>query len=995
MKETLSSWVSAADASMHLTDMRVTQGTLEVDHVIARFDDYYISLVAELFRKMRNLDEPGDSWALLANALRQATRIARRNPRWDSEFNADEALIFSAAAFYAGGFPAAAYLVARDIKAGRIDSALQASLDLLLRRRPQSEFVGKLFSAVVNDELERIQAATNDLEVNLRKSIERGPTSFVAERLLLTLTLRFAKSNIRAVLGNQPGNWKLLIDSFVGRIDPTWEFFPSQIQAIEKGVLADPRSFSLQMPTGSGKTTLCETILYAHLKANPTDAALLLVPFRSLASELRASVVANLNQMDIAARSAYGGSVPSGNEVHALEAVRAVVGTPESVSGLLSADARFAKRISLVICDEGHLLDGGQRGIALELLLARLRARAGGAPRIIFISAIVPNIKEINAWLGGTDETVVVSSYRPSIAEFSMMIAEGTGANQEIYLRLHPHLDAPEAFDIRKFLTKEDFRYYNVETDRTRTYGFNSYKTKAIAAARKTLPMGLVAVFAANKKGTQGVIGLGEELLAQLEVPLSLPSPGEFVDQDLLAGAVEYFNKEFGGTWIGSRCLSAGAAIHHGDLPQECRELVEHLLRASALQLVICTSTLAEGVNLPIRTLVLYSVQRLEAGGTRTSLLARDIKNLVGRAGRAGSTTKGLVICVNDGQWAEIEPVATQGQMEPVTGALRTFLEALRARLFLEDLPLTQALLEAADADSETLALVDGVDAVLVELAAEELGEKSLKEVAAAVAEASFAATGVDGGAKQLLKDVFSLRAVRIEDLKATGRIEWIRTRGAKARFISSVEEGLLPLRDDWATVGDAKVGPLLDTLLDWAWTHYDVRVSTCETFGLDIKNEEAVAAARGQLTLLVRFWIAGAGYPEIALLMKENVDLILTAVARALSYSLVSVLEQGIAILDNLVEGGVSQSVETLLERVRYGVPNESAVLLIQRGVRNRSVAIALSQAPEVLAAADDFARRPVSAAAQVLRDRHEDWRQTLGQVMYENAIADLPLSP
>jgi len=559
MNETLASWVSAADAFMHLTDMRVAQGALEVAHVSARFDDYYISLIAELFRKLRNRDEPGDSWALLANALRQVTRIAHQNPRWASEFNADEALIFSAAAFYAGGFPAAAYLVARDINAERIDGILQASLDLLLRRQPQSEFAVELFSAVVNNELERIKAATNELEVNLQNSIERGPSSFVAERLLLTLTLRFAKSNIRAVLGKQPGNWNPLIESFVGRDEPTWEFFPSQIQAIEKGVLADPRSFSLQMPTGSGKTTLCETILYAHLKSNLADAALLLVPFRSLASELRASVVANLNRMDIAARSAYGGSIPSGNEVHALEAVRAVVGTPESISGLLSADATFAKRISLVICDEGHLLDGGQRGIALELLLARLRARVGGAPRIIFISAIVPNIQEINAWLGGTDETVVVSSYRPSIAEFSMMISEGTGTNQEISLRLHPHLDAAEAFDIRRFLAKEDFRYVNAETGRSRTYGFNSYKTKAVAAARKTLPMGLVAIFAANKKGTQGVIGLGEELLAQLEVPLSLPSPEEFVDQNRLAGAVEYFNKEFGVGWIGTRCLSAGA----------------------------------------------------------------------------------------------------------------------------------------------------------------------------------------------------------------------------------------------------------------------------------------------------------------------------------------------------------------------------------------------------------------------------------------------------
>lgn len=993
MNETLTSWVSAAGASVHLAEMQVVQGALDIGYIQNRFDDYYISLVGELFRKLRNNDGEGESWAQLANAIAQTKQIVLQTQRWKAEFDVDEALLFAAAAFYVGGFPAAAYLVASEIDAAGVGHAEHASLDLLLRRIPQSEFTAGLFQSVRNNDLEAVRRASDSAGEAVGISLHQGPAAFIAQKLLHALTLRFAKSNIRAVLSNQPGDWDPLIQSFLNRNNPTWEFFPSQIEAIEKGIFRDEQSFSLQMPTGSGKTTLCETILYGHLSANPDSAALLLVPFRSLASELRTTLVANLNHMGFASRSAYGGNVPTGDEVHALANIRAVVATPESVAGLLGADATFSKRISLVICDEGHLLDGGQRGIALELLLARLRARAGGAPKVIFISAIVPNIQEINAWLGGTDETVVVSSYRPSIAEFSTLISVGAGANEEVTLRLHPHLVAPASFDIARFLNRDDFRFRNPDNGRVKSYPFSSLKTKAIAAARKSLPMGLVAVFAANKKGHQGVIGLGKELIKQLEVSMALPSPHEFIAREPLAEVVQYFSKEFGPQWIGTRVLSVGAAIHHGDLPQESREVLERLLRASVVRMVICTSTLAEGVNLPIRTLVLYSVQRVEPGGARTSLLARDIKNLVGRAGRAGSTTKGLVICVNANQWPTVERVATQGAMEPVRGALRTFLEALRNRLFFHNLPLTQDLLEAADADPETLALVDGVDAVLVELAAEELGQQTLVEVAAAVAEASFAATGVDRGAKQLLKDVFSLRANRIEELKASGRLDWIRSRGAKARYISSVETSLLVLRDDWATVEDARGAGVLTTLLDWAWTHYDVRVSTCEAFGLTLENIEGVASGKAKLSLFAHFWIEGAGYPELALLLGEDVDFVLSVITKALGYSLVSVLDQGIAILDNLVEGGISHSVEVLVERLRYGVPTESAVSLIQRGVRHRSAAIALSRSPEVIAAAVAFPSRPVAAAAQLLRNDPALWRDRLGGLVYVNSLADLAL--
>jgi Lhr-like helicase len=391
--------------------------------------------------------------------------------------------------------------------------------------------------------------------------------------------------------------WTPLVSSLIDRQPSTWEFFPSQIEAIRGGLLSSNESYSLQMPTGAGKTTLCEALLFWHLKSNPSNVAIMLVPYRSLASELRGTLVRRLNSFGIASRCAYGGTVPTGDEIHGLADTQVVIATPEALSGLLGADPDFARRITLVICDEGHLLDGDGRGIGLELLLARLRARQARPTRFVFMSAIVPNIEEINAWLGGTDQTVIRSTYRPAIAEFAVLRPVGTGTGTMINLEMHPHEVPERQFSIGGFLDRSAFSYRNPETDRQKTYGFSSVKTQAIAAARKVLPMGSTAIFAANKRGAQGAIGIAESLVEQLQIELPIPKPIDFARLDALQKSITYLEAEYGVNWIGTRCVQNGAVLHHGDIPQETREILEGLIRNQDVKLVVCTSTLAEGVT--------------------------------------------------------------------------------------------------------------------------------------------------------------------------------------------------------------------------------------------------------------------------------------------------------------------------------------------------------------------------------------------------------------
>lgn len=989
MNPSLLKWIGDADALRHMDRFGVLEVPLRLGYQRMRKDDLYISLVGELFDRMRDGQAAPNDWALLGNALAQYAAADRAIEIRSVGVSQSEAAIFSAAAFYFGGFPASACVIARNLLGSAHPEIERACIDLLARPLDVgSQTIRDIKTALIAGEMGAIDAIEAETSEAAKAALMVGPDDWIPKRLLQNLLTRFGTTNLRAILpeGRSPF-WTQLIASLVGR--GTWDFFPSQITAIERGLLTRGDTFSLQMPTGAGKTTLCETLLFYHLRTRPDDAAVLLVPYRSLASELRGSLVRHLNQMGISARCAYGGTVPSGDEVRAFDETRALIATPETLSGLLSANPSFAKRISLVICDEGHLLDAPSRGIGLELLLARMKVRQTGVQRYVFVSAIVPNIEEINQWLGGTDDSVVRSTYRPAIAEFAVLRPVGRGANRPRDLEIHPHEAEPVRYRIERFLRREDFQWYNAATNRTNTYGFNSFSVLAIAAARKALPMGAAVVFSANKRGDQGAIGLAQQLLRQSEVDLPLPKPIEYGNAAAIAPAVEYLEREYGETWVGTQTLRVGAILHHGDIPQETREVLEKLLRRREVALGICTSTLAEGVNLPIRTLVLYSVIRVGAGGARTDLLTRDIKNLVGRAGRAGSTTKGLVICTNPDQWPLVAAVAQQEAGEPVVGALRSLIEGVRLELALQNVALTNETLENRSA---VHTLIDGVDATLVDLAASEIGEAELLQLAINLADQTFASQQTDDASKQLLRDVFSLRTQRVSALRSSGRLVWIKETGARARMVQVAETGLLPRRPRWDDVVAPDDPTFVDPLLEWAWTQTELQEAAREAYR--IPADADVNSLRGSFISVVKLWLSGATFIQIAQRATLPVDDLLGVHAKLITFALQTMIEQALALLEKLLqERGQVISPEALRfsEHLRFGVPTVAGCTLAAGGITHRRAFVEIGKVLGPLGVRTDDKAQVFDVAQRSLEEHRDQWRTHLGSLVFRRTLQDL----
>ncbi|MCC7178930.1 MAG: hypothetical protein IT177_11125 [Acidobacteria bacterium] len=429
--------------------------------------------------------------------------------------------------------------------------------------------------------------------------------------------------------------------------------------------------------------------------------------------------------------------------------------------------------------------------------------------------------------------------------------------------------------------------------------------------------------------------------------------------------------------------------MHHGDISQEAREVLEGLVRHGSVRCVICTSTLAEGVNFPIRTLVLYSVQRRGRAGETEHLLARDIKNLVGRAGRAGATTKALVVCANPDQWRFVEPVARMAPGEPVIGALRRLMEGLLRALAVRGLQLSNQILEGSP---QLHTLVDGIDATLVDLVTDELGEETVIRMATELADRTFASRqAAQQTSRQLLRQVFSLRARRVLELRTSGELAQVRVSGAKVRLVDSVRDELLPSVRDWREFTVPVSDELVATMVDWAWRRPELRAVVRQEYRLD--DQVDVDIVKGRFAAQVTAWLAGASHREIAQRQQTPVDDVLGLQAQAIGFVLQALVEQAVPLLATFLSGrGIElpDPVLRLPEHLRYGVPSECGCTLSAHGLRHRSAAVQLGNALTAGGVPNEWESVRVAARA-LLDDDAEQWRARLGDLVFRRTLQDL----
>lgn len=508
-------------------------------------------------------------------------------------------------------------------------------------------------------------------KVSLEKRSEQmlydSVDDFFDSQLLLHVLKKFQEDNIRTDLYtfDNSVSWnRYLVYSFRKHI---FSFLPSQREALHKGLLSFKKSFSLRMPTSAGKSYITELLIYQELQKTRNAKILYLAPLRSLGHELREKYRRISRQLGFTYRSLYGGSSMTGTEAILAEADLFIT-TPETFMSLEGAIDDILWQFTLVICDEGQLIESVGRGLNYEMLLSRFRKQEH--IRFLFISAIIPNIGDINTWLGGTEGEVGESNYRPCTIRFGVASTDKTS----ITLHVYENVNKKSLFDFTSFVNKDESKGFKLDTQ----------KNRACLMAMKSLDAGSVMLYSTFKKKEYNASCYKYgECIANIIQKGKLPSPRSFLNtnqRNLLDLLCEFTEYNFGTDYYETNFLKEGFAVHTGSLPQEMREIVETGYEKGALRMIICNSTLAEGVNFPIRTLVLGDIRHPSGKGW----MEREVlMNVIGRVGRAGRETYGFVIC-SDKAWWLVKEAASGENLKEAKGMLNDIaFEILKAERIL------------------------------------------------------------------------------------------------------------------------------------------------------------------------------------------------------------------------------------------------------------------------------------------------------------------------
>lgn len=465
------------------------------------------------------------------------------------------------------------------------------------------------------------------------------------------------------------------------------EFWPAQRLLGEAGVLKGSSAI-VQLPTSAGKTKSAELIMRSAFLSGRSTVAVIIAPFRSLCREISSSLSVAfsgeevlVNQLnDIPQIDDFDVELFSKLFSKAEEDIRDVptiiIATPEKLVYLLRHKPELAGAISLVIYDEGHQFDTGARGVTYELLLTSLKRELNPLTQHVLISAVLSNADAIGDWLYAGDGLVVNGTECLSTERSVAFASWRTERGQFHYV--DPFNIDEEQFFVPRVM--ESLELPRKGSESVQRY-FPPREDKSLVAAYLGLKLseyGPVAVFCGQKSS---VIKICREVLKPLERIKQLDEPIRFSDQYEIQKIGRLSELHLGSSSIVTKAIKNGVLPHSANIPNGLRISVEYAMEYGYGRCVVCTSTLAQGVNLPIKYLVVSGVFQ----GDKL-ISTRDFHNLLGRAGRAGKHTEGSIIFADTElfdkrsatkrrQWAQINNLLDPSQSESCSSSLLTLVQ--------------------------------------------------------------------------------------------------------------------------------------------------------------------------------------------------------------------------------------------------------------------------------------------------------------------------------
>ena len=395
--------------------------------------------------------------------------------------------------------------------------------------------------------------------------------------------------------------------------------------ALERG-----RSVLVAAPTGAGKTIVAEfAVFLAMREANAK--VFYTTPMKALS-----------NQKFQELAEAYGaesvGLLTGDTNINSH--ARIVVMTTEVLRNMLYADSDLLTDLAYVVMDEVHYLADRFRGAVWEEVIIHLPSEV----RMVSLSATVSNAEEFGDWLQAVrgDTDVVVSEERPVPLEQHILMrsklidlfdSSGLAATN----RVNPELVQMARYGGRVLSSRQtrDVGRYHSKGGRPDSYRMTRSDLVALLRERNLLPA-IFFIFSRNgcDAAVKQVLRAGVRLTEKHERDEIRAIVEErcrtLLDEDLAVL----------GYWEWLEGLERGVAAHHAGLLPAFKEVVEELFRRKLVKVVFATETLALGINMPARTVVLEKLEKFN-GEARVPITPGEYTQLTGRAGRRGIDVEG------------------------------------------------------------------------------------------------------------------------------------------------------------------------------------------------------------------------------------------------------------------------------------------------------------------------------------------------------------------
>lgn len=408
--------------------------------------------------------------------------------------------------------------------------------------------------------------------------------------------------------------------------------FPPQEQALKTGVL-DGRNLVLAIPTSSGKTLVAEICMLKSILSG-NGKALYLVPLRSLAFE-KYHEFKKYESLGITTAMSVGDFDTSAQE---LQSADIIILTTERADSLIRHGANWLPEVGIVVVDEIHLLNDSSRGPTLEMVVATI-LNTMPSVQIVSLSATISNADEIAHWL---DAELVKSTWRP------------------IPLREGVHFNGNILFDdgsSRQVRGKRNNELANLVRDIMDEDG-------------------QVLVFVSSRRST---ISAAQTLAKHVSPYLSEESKEYLRSLAQTIGGGRSIPET---SRILARTIINGVAFHHAGLSNQERVLIENAFKSNYLKVITATPTLAAGVNLPARRVIIRDYRRYDSSRGNHPIPVLEYKQMSGRAGRPKYDSYGESVLIARSEY-ELDSLMEQyvlAEPEEITSKLAS-QKALRFHL--------------------------------------------------------------------------------------------------------------------------------------------------------------------------------------------------------------------------------------------------------------------------------------------------------------------------